>query len=160
VNRTPHPPRFVCITRGSRAGQAVTPGNAGWSTGAGAHCHVQRLVGSLIASHKSTGQPFRQLTFLADLGFKTGDPGMDGIIERILAHRSSEGPVQLPTNISTHFVHREGDPRVWVVRCPANHVSLAQLGLQGDPRVIAAVNYLEELVKQRWLAIHCLQGDG
>jgi hypothetical protein len=45
--------------------------------------------GTVIASHKSAGQPFHKLTFLADLGLAAGDLGMETIIARIFKHRSS-----------------------------------------------------------------------
>ena len=38
--------------------------------------------GAVIASHKSAGQPFHKLTFVADLGLKAADPGVDAIIAR------------------------------------------------------------------------------
>ena len=60
-----------------------------------ADAQVQSLVaelsgwpGTVISSHKSASQPFHKLTFLADLGLKAGDPGMDAIIARILEHQS------------------------------------------------------------------------
>src|SRR4030042_1800723 len=55
--------------------------------------------GAVIASHKSAGQPFHKLTFLADLGLEAGDQGVDKIVARIFTHRSAEGPFQLPVNI-------------------------------------------------------------
>ena len=59
--------------------------------------------GTVISSHKSAGQPFHKLTFLADLGIKADDPQVGEIITRILAHQSAEGPFQLSANIPTHF---------------------------------------------------------
>ncbi|HSB66597.1 MAG TPA: hypothetical protein VLD65_08455, partial [Anaerolineales bacterium] len=57
--------------------------------------HVQALIqdlsnwpGKVIASHKSAGQPFHKLTFIADLGLRVEDQGMDIIIDRILQHQS------------------------------------------------------------------------
>lgn len=46
--------------------------------------------GTVISSHKSAGQPFHKLTFIADLGLKLGDPGMKEIVARILEHQSDE----------------------------------------------------------------------
>lgn len=64
---------------------------------------LSRWPGTIISSHKSAGQPFHKLTFIADLGLKADDPGMDQIIARILEHQSAEGPFQLPMNIPVHF---------------------------------------------------------
>ena len=59
--------------------------------------------GAVVASHKSAGQPFHKLTFLADLGLRATDPGMEAIITRIMAHQSAQGPFQLPTNVPEHY---------------------------------------------------------
>jgi hypothetical protein len=55
--------------------------------------------GKVISSHKSAGQPFHKLTFIADLGLAAHDPGVEPIIRRILKHQSVEGPFQLPMSI-------------------------------------------------------------
>ncbi len=105
--------------------------------------------GTVIASHKSAGQPFHKLTFLADLGFRIGDPGLDLIIERILAHQSGEGPFQLPTNIPTQYGGTGKESWAWAL-CDAPLIvyALAQFGLQSDPRVVAATSHLLGLVRE------------
>ncbi len=55
--------------------------------------------GTVIASHKSAGQPFHKLTFAADLGLHAGDSQVDAIAAAILRHQSAEGPFQLPLQI-------------------------------------------------------------
>jgi hypothetical protein len=74
-----------------------------------ANAQVQHLLaalsgwpGTVISSHKSAGQPFHKLTFIADLGLAAEDPGMEVIVARILERQSTEGPFQLPVNIPTH----------------------------------------------------------
>jgi hypothetical protein len=64
---------------------------------------LSRWPGTVISSHKSAGQPFHKLTFLADLGLTTDDPGVDGIVRAILRHQSAEGPFQLPAAIPTQY---------------------------------------------------------
>ncbi len=117
---------------------------------------VQNLIGELanwpgtvIASHKSAGQPFHKLTFLADLGVKDSDPGVDVIIRRILEHQSPEGPFTLPTNVPTHFGGSGEDSWAWAL-CDAPLVvyALAKFGLQEDPRVMAATHHLVGLVRE------------
>jgi hypothetical protein len=104
--------------------------------------------GTVIASHKSAGQPFHKLTFLADLGIKASDPGIETIIARILAHQSSEGPFQLPTNIPTHFGGTGEDTWAWALcDAPLTVYALTQFGLQGHPGVMAAASHLEALVR-------------
>jgi hypothetical protein len=117
---------------------------------------VQNLVaelsgwlGTVISSHKSAGQPFHKLTFLADLGLKAGDHGMDAIINRILEHQSAEGPFQLSSNIPVHFGGTGMETWAWAL-CDAPLIvyALAKFGLQDDPRVKDATKYLAGLVRE------------
>ena len=105
--------------------------------------------GTVISSHKSAGQPFHKLTFIADLGFKAGDPGMDQIIGRILELQSAEGPFQLSTNIPTHFGGTGEDIRAWAL-CDAPLIlyALAKFGLEAHPKVRAATVHLAGLVRE------------
>jgi hypothetical protein len=104
--------------------------------------------GNVVSSHKSAGQPFHKLTFIADLGFKTDDPGMNMIIDRILAHRSTEGPFQLPMNIPTHYGGSGYDEWAWAL-CDAPLIvyALVKFGLSDRPEVRAAITYLVDLVR-------------
>jgi hypothetical protein len=117
---------------------------------------VQNLVaelsgwpGTVISSHKSAGQPFHKLTFIADLGLQTSDPGMHAIIQRILEHHSDEGPFQLSANIPVHFGGTGTDLWAWAL-CDAPLIvyALAKFGLQDDPRVKDATNYLAGLIRE------------
>src|SRR4030043_2344751 len=115
-----------------------------------AHPQVQNLVaglsgwpGTVISSHKSAGQPFHKLTFIADLGLNAHDPGMDEIMRRILEHQSEEGPFQLCTNIPVHFGGTGNDQWAWAL-CDAPLIvyALAKFGLKDDPRVKTATSHL------------------
>ena len=121
-----------------------------------ANPQVQALVsglsdwpGEVIASHKSAGQPFHRLTFLADLGLRAGDPGIDTIIERILQHQSAEGPFQLSTNIPTHYGGSGQELWAWAL-CDAPLIvyALVKFGLEQDARVQAAMVYLVDLLRE------------
>ena len=104
--------------------------------------------GKVISSHKSAGQPFHKLTFIADLGLTTNDPGMDVIVRRILEHQSAEGPFQLSTNIPTHFGGTGEDQRAWALcDAPLSVYALAKFGLQDDPAVMSATQYLAGLIR-------------
>jgi len=98
--------------------------------------------GPVIASHKSAGQPFHRLTFLADLGLRASDSGMQKVINAVLKHRSEEGPFNLPVTLS-------GDEKWAWALCdsPLTVYALAKFGLQDHPSVQAAVTHLTGLVR-------------
>jgi len=104
--------------------------------------------GTVISSHKSAGQPFHKLTFIADLGFKANDPGINIIIERILAHQSTEGPFQLPVNIPTHYGGTGQEEWAWAL-CDAPLIvyALVKFGLGNKAEVKAASQHLAELLR-------------
>jgi len=104
--------------------------------------------GTVIASHKSAGQPFHKLTFLADLGVKAGDPQVDRIIERILARQSEEGPFQLPTKVPVAYGGSGEEQWAWALcDAPLTVYALAKLGLGAEPAVQRAAGYLAALVR-------------
>jgi hypothetical protein len=104
--------------------------------------------GAVISSHKSAGQPFHKLTFIADLGLKAGDPAVAHIIPRILEHQSAEGPFQLPTNVPKHYGGSGEDEWAWALcDAPLLVYALIQFGLEDEPAVRSAVEYLIELVR-------------
>jgi hypothetical protein len=105
--------------------------------------------GVVISSHKSAGQPFHKLTFLADLGLRAGDPGMDVIVERILAHQSEEGPFQLTANIPVHYGGTGQDAWAWALcDAPLSVYALAKFGLAKEAPVKQAAGYLAGLVRE------------
>ena len=121
-----------------------------------AEARLQNLVseltnwpGTVISSHKSAGQPFHKLTFLADLGLSSRDPGMDILVSRILEHQSPEGPFQLPLNIATNYGGSGKDQWGWAL-CDAPLIlyALIKFGLGKDPAVHKGIEYLTALVRQ------------
>lgn len=121
-----------------------------------AHAPVQALVeklsgwpGTVIASHKSAGQPFHLLTFIADLGLAAGDPGVDAIVGQILKHQSVEGPFQLPTTIPTGDGGAGQEVWAWALcDAPLTVYALAKFGLGGEPAVTRAVEHLANLTRE------------
>ena len=104
--------------------------------------------GKVIASHKSSSQPFHRLTFIADLGLNTGDHDVDRIISAILEHRSDEGPFQLPMNVAKHYGGTGTENWAWALcDAPLLVYALAKLGLSEDGAVRAAIDYLNALVR-------------
>jgi hypothetical protein len=104
--------------------------------------------GTVISSHKSAGQLFHKLTFIADLGLKATDPNIERVILRILKHQAEEGPFQLPVNIPTHFGGNNQDTWAWALcDAPLTTYALAKFGLQDDPAVCQSIIYLMNLVR-------------
>jgi hypothetical protein len=102
--------------------------------------------GTVLNSHKSAGQHYHKLSFLADIGVKNNDPGVDNIIEEIFKHTSEQGPFQLPMNIPTHFGGSGKDEWAWALcDAPITVYCLAKMGLANDERVIKAKDYLTKL---------------
>ena len=105
--------------------------------------------GMVIASHKSAGQPFHKLTFVADLGLQAHDEAVGRAIPRILAHQADEGPFQLPMNIAPSHGGTGTDTWAWALcDAPLSVYALAQMGLSGEPPVRAAVDHLRGLVRE------------
>jgi len=106
------------------------------------------LSTTIISSHKSAGHPLHRLVFLADIGLRTDDPGIDKIIARILKHQSPEGPFQVLMNLPVHFGGTGKDQWGWAL-CDAPLVvyALAKFGLGDDPRVQAATRHLAGLLR-------------
>jgi hypothetical protein len=104
---------------------------------------------NVISSHKSAGQAFHKSTFLADLGIRADDPGMDGIIGPIMDHQAEEGPFQLPKNVPTHFGGTGTDQCAWALcDTPLLLYALAKMGLQSEPAIQKAAGYLAGLVRE------------
>lgn len=104
--------------------------------------------GTVISSHKSAGQPFHKLTFLADLGLNRSDSALEIIIHRILSHQSDEGPFTLSSNIPQHYGGTGMDLWAWALcDAPLTVYALVKFGLQNDPAVKKAISYLTGLIR-------------
>ena len=109
--------------------------------------------GTVIRSHKSAGQSFHKLSFLADLGLRRNDPYIDEIVEKVFEHKSDEGPFGLPMNIPKHFGGSGSVEWAWAL-CDAPIIiySLAKFGFGEDEQIQKAVKYLAGLVRENgWL---------
>ena len=105
--------------------------------------------GSILVSHKSAGHSLHKLVFLADLGLKVFDPGMDGLISRVMEHQDPDGPFQMLTNLSPNYGGTGEDIWAWAL-CDAPSVlySLVKFGLGDDPRVKKGIEHLVGLVRE------------
>ena len=120
------------------------------------HPQIQKLVadvqnwpGSLMKNHKNAGHEIQKLSFLAEIGVRQSDPGMDEVIQKILANVSAEGPFTVLSNYPTHFGGSGEDEMLWIL-CDAPLIlyALISFGLEADPKVQAALEYLNGLVRE------------
>ena len=121
-----------------------------------ADSQIQALVaelstwpGPVLKSHKDAKHLLHKLSFAADLGLKSGDPGVDETVGRILEHQAPEGPFQILVNIPTHFGGTGQDQLAWML-CDAPLVlaALIRFSLAKDPRVQAGVAYLVGVLQE------------
>jgi hypothetical protein len=105
--------------------------------------------GTVLNSHKSASQSFHKLSFIADLGLTIDDRPVSKIVDKVMQHQSRQGPFQLPMNIPAQFGGSGKEKWAWAL-CDAPVVvsSLIQMGMKDDPRVRAAIEYLDGLVRQ------------
>jgi hypothetical protein len=105
--------------------------------------------GPVLNSHRSASQPFHKLSFIADLGLNINDPPVKKIAQKVMKHQSTQGPFQLPMNIPVHFGGTGKDGWAWALcDAPILVSSLIQMGMGDDPRLQAAIQYLESLVRE------------
>ncbi len=105
--------------------------------------------GTVLNSHRSASQSFHKLSFLAELGLNVDDPPVKKIVQKVMKHQSKQGPFQLPTNVPIHFGGSGKDEWAWAL-CDAPVIvsSLVRLGMEDDPRVQTALDYLNALVRE------------
>jgi hypothetical protein len=110
---------------------------------------LQMWPWKVLTNHKSAGHPIHLLTFLADIGIKSDDPGVETVISPLLDRQSPEGPFQSLVNIPTHFGGSGKDQYSWQL-CDAPLLSYAfiKMGLQNDPRVQSSIQPLLSLVRE------------
>ncbi|NIM96474.1 MAG: hypothetical protein GTO18_22465 [Anaerolineales bacterium] len=121
-----------------------------------AHPQVRNLLeellkwpGPVLKSHKSAGLLIHKLTFAADLGLRAGDPQVDVIIDKVMAHQSDSGPFQTLVNIHPKFGGSGRDEWNWMLcDAPLLLYALIRLGMDDDARVQESIVYLIDLVRE------------
>jgi len=99
--------------------------------------------GSVLKRHNDAGHLLHKLAFVADLGLRADDPGVPQVLERVLDHRSSEGPFQVLVNIPVRFGGTGEDQWSWMLcDAPLLIYALAKLGLAEDQPVQDAIGHL------------------
>lgn len=99
--------------------------------------------GPVVNSHKSAGQFFHLLPFIADLGFKYTDEPLPQVTEKIFNLSSDEGPFGVIMNIPEHFGGTGKDSPAWALcDAPRTVYALAKLGLSAHVKVLRARDHL------------------
>jgi hypothetical protein len=99
--------------------------------------------------HNDAGYPIYKLSTLADFGLRRDDPGMDEIIEKVLARQAPEGAFQSLVNIPKSFGGSGADQWTWMIcDTPTLLYSLLAFGLGGDPRLQRAIDHIASLVDE------------
>ncbi len=99
--------------------------------------------GPIVNSHKSAGQFFHLLPFIADLGITLTDKPMPEVIGKILELASVEGPFGVIMNIPVHFGGSGTDTPAWALcDAPRTVYALTKMGLADHNKVIKARDYL------------------
>jgi hypothetical protein len=93
---------------------------------------LQDWPGTVLNSHKSAGQLYHKLAFLADLGLKKQDADFPGLAKKIAQHMSEEGLYQLPTSIPIHFGGTGKEQWAWsLCDAPLLMYSAVKMGFMG-----------------------------
>jgi len=121
-----------------------------------ADASIQRMVrelsvwpGAAVTSHRPSEQLYYRLIFLADLGLKASDDGMQPVVAQVLAHISAQGPFQSLVSIPAHFGGSGQADYAWMLcDAPLLVYVLVKMGMAEDERIKKAVNYLAGLARE------------
>ncbi len=110
---------------------------------------IQEWPGHALTNHKSAGHSIHKLSFAAELGLSLKDPIIEKVCERILEHRSEEGPLQILMNIPAVFGGSGKDAWLWTL-CDAPLIlyALTKFGLGSEAAVKDGTAYLAGLVRE------------
>jgi hypothetical protein len=101
--------------------------------------------GPALRRHNDAGHLLHKLVFVADLGLKAGDPGVDEIIARVVGMQSKDGAFQIKANISPQYGGSGEDQTAWMLcDTPSVLYSLVKLGVSGN-QIRSAVEHLASL---------------
>jgi hypothetical protein len=118
------------------------------------HPQVQALLseladwpGSALNRHNDASHLLHKLVFIADLGLRANDPGVEQIVDRVLGHQSAGGAFQVRVDIPVRFGGTGKDQFAWML-CDAPSIvyALAKMGVN-DRRVKIAAKHLASLLR-------------
>ncbi len=107
---------------------------------------VKGWPGEVLKRHNDAKHPIHKLSFLAELGLRKSDPGIEETCTRIFENQSSEGVFEIIGNIPTHFGGSGKDEFLWML-CDAPLVvySMVKFGYGKTSEVQKAISYLMQL---------------
>jgi hypothetical protein len=110
---------------------------------------MQQWPGTVISSHKSAGQLYHKLTFLADLGITKEDVEISNVVHTMMNHQSVEGLFQLSTNIPVHFGGTGQDLWAWALcDAPLQLYAVKKMKLMEDVEIQRGMDYLISLARE------------
>ncbi len=121
-----------------------------------AHPYIHNLItelsewpGPKLKSHKKAGHFLHKLGFIANIGLRADDRGIEKLTQRITNHQSSEGPFQVLVNINPRYGGTGEDQFAWML-CDAPLVTYAMVkfGLKEKPEIQNSLNYLVGLERE------------
>jgi hypothetical protein len=108
-----------------------------------------RWPGPPVKNHKQADLPAYKLSFLAEVGVRRGDPGINAVARKIFKNRSEEGFPRLPILIPKAFGGSGKVERAWVL-CDAPVIlhALARMGYGGEAPVREGMSALAGLARE------------
>ncbi len=109
---------------------------------------MRQWPGVVISSHKSAGQLYHKLEFLAELGLTVADEPLSEVVNKIKANQSEEGLYELPINIPEHFGGSGQTIWAWALcDAPLLLYAVARMTDANDPHIKQGVHYLKGLCR-------------
>lgn len=116
---------------------------------AGLMAEMTEWPGIVLNSHKSAGQLYHKLVFLADLGLNKYDGDLIQLEAKMMNTIGTEGVHQLPMNIPTHFGGSGKDELAWALcDAPIQMVTALKMGLISMADAAPGIAYLDGLCRK------------
>jgi hypothetical protein len=110
---------------------------------------VENWPGVVISAHKSSGQLYHKLVFLADLGLTDENPRIAAIMDKVRKHRTQEGLFPLTSNTSTAYGGTGQDVHGWALcDAPLLLYAVGKMASNGLTEIRPGVDYLRSLCRQ------------
>ncbi len=104
----------------------------------------------VVSNHKGAGLLIHKLAFLADIGMKTGDPGMKALVDKVLEHKDESGIIKVIVNVPVHFGGTGRNEWGWALcDTPSVFYSLVKMGMLNEPAIIDGVRSLTALAMHK-----------